>query len=234
MLRNYRGEDLKDLFFDFEIHRANLENWIAHKIRGFQQDLAKSLAFECMNENTIIWIKDWAQKILPTKYREAQSDYFAKKGLSAHVDVIFRKKNDQIEKFVFITLLESSDQGLVDTLCVTKHVLKRLKNDIPSVKMIIFRSDNASCYSGNGAFDCLYQLCRESDTQLIRIDFSEPQHGKDSCDREAATFKRYMRGYISAGNNVTSAIELKKAIMFNGGPKRTKVSIISVDKCSDF
>ena len=49
-----------------------------------------------MNEvstTTNFWLKDWAQKVVPRKYREAQKDYFGKQGMSTlilitlHIDV---------------------------------------------------------------------------------------------------------------------------------------------------
>ena len=33
-------------------------------------------------------IRDWDQKVIPSKFREGQRDYYAKKGVSLHVDVL--------------------------------------------------------------------------------------------------------------------------------------------------
>ena len=67
---------------------------------------------------------------------------------------------------------------------------------------------------------------------LKRIDFSEPQKGKDQADRECAVFKAYMRNFVASGNNVLTALDLKSSILFRGGPKRTKVTVIEMNKNS--
>lgn len=67
---------------------------------------------------------------------------------------------------------------------------------------------------GNGVAESMFQMCEEKGFNLLRIDNNEPQKGKDQCDREAAVCKSYIRAYINAGNNATTAEELKSGIMY--------------------
>ena len=64
------------------------------------------------------WISDWAQNIIPSKFHAGQCDYYAKKGMSLHVDVLILKtNNDEIRKCTYFTTLDNCDQDIVDTLC---------------------------------------------------------------------------------------------------------------------
>ena len=66
------------------------------------------------------------------------------------------------------------------------------------------------------------------EAKLCRLDFSEPQWGKDQCDRDSAVVKRKIRSYLNAGNDVISAMDVKKAIDWNGGIKNMTASILDV------
>ena len=65
--------------------------------------------------------------------------------------------------------------------------------------------------------------------QIKRYDFSDPQSGKDICDRRIATMKSHMRRYLNEGNNIISASDMKRALDFYGGVKGCRVSVVSVD-----
>ena len=49
-----------------------------------------------------------------------------------------------------------------------------------------------------------------------RADFSDPQGGKGSCDRKAASVKAHIRRYVNEGNDVTNAEEFQSAVLSNG------------------
>ena len=65
--------------------------------------------------------------------------------------------------------------------------------------------------------------------QIKRYDFSDPQSGKDICDRRIATMKSHMRRYLNEGNNIISASDMKRALDSYGGVKGCRVSVVSVD-----
>lgn len=74
-----------------------------HQIRDSQQRKAKTFCFDNLDDETAFWLKDFAQKVLPMRYREGQREYFGKKGMSMHVDVFFRKNNEELLKYVYFT-----------------------------------------------------------------------------------------------------------------------------------
>ena len=55
--------------------------------------------------------------------------------------------------------------------------------------------------------------------KISRYDFSEPQAGKDICDRPIAAVKSHMRRFLNEGNDVKTASDMKAAIESYGGIK---------------
>ena len=59
---------------------------------------------------------------------------------------------------------------------------------------------------------------------ISRIDFSDPQGEKGAADRLAATCKGHVRTYINESNDVTTAEELKDAILSHRGVEGVRVT----------
>ena len=51
-----------------------------HIVRAVHQDRAKADLMERLSTEEVLLIFDYAMKFLPQKFREAQTDFFAKKG----------------------------------------------------------------------------------------------------------------------------------------------------------
>ena len=62
--------------------------------------------------------------------------------------------------------------------------------------------------------------------KVVRMDFSDPQGGQGVADRLAATCKNHIRTYIDEGNNVTTAAEMKEALLSYGGVEGVRVAIL--------
>ena len=107
--------------------------YLKHIIQDCQQEKAKRDTLQNLGDKDIFWIKDWLLKILPRKFREPHQDYFGKKGMSQHVDVIYMKKDNNLHKYVHFTLLQKCDQNMAQTMSVTGHVFKQIKADFPNI-----------------------------------------------------------------------------------------------------
>ena len=68
---------------------------------------------------------------------------------------------------------------------------------------------------------------------LIRYDFSEPQAGKDICDRKTAPMKAHIRRFVNENNDVTTAEEMKKALESHGGLRGCRVAVVEIDLSKD-
>ena len=60
------------------------------------------------------------------------------------------------------------------------------------------------------------EIAKKHKVQL-RVDFSDPQGGKGSCDRQAATIKNHVKAYVNSGNDVESAEQMQTAIESSNG-----------------
>lgn len=52
---------------------------------------------------------------------------------------------------------------------------------------------------------------------MKRLDFSDPQGGKGSCERKAASLKSHMRVHLNQGFNIETSKEMVDAIQSSGG-----------------
>ena len=198
-----QSEKKEDILYDIMQATQYILTWMKHIIRGVQQEKAKTFAMEDIDMNTGLWISDWAQKNLPLLYREGQKEYFGKKGMSLHVDVLLMKnENGELVKQTYFSALDRCSQDVVDTLCISENVIKRMKTDFPSLEYLYRKSDNAGCYAGNGVAENEYHISLKNGTMLLRHDYNEPQMGKDQC------------AFVHDGNDCLSDEHIKKGILF--------------------
>ena len=99
------------------------------------------------------------------------------------------------------------------------NTLKTLKRGFPGLKEAFLRSDNAGSYHCSYLILSLSDLGKRTGITISRYDFSDPQAGKDVCDRRIATVKSHMRRFINEGNDIKSASDMKSAIDSYGGDK---------------
>ena len=69
-------------------------SWKVLQIRVVHQDECRLQIIEKLSENTALIVQDL--RFLAAEYREAQSDFFGKRGISWHILVCTRKKNDKL------------------------------------------------------------------------------------------------------------------------------------------
>jgi len=81
-----QNEELRSEWrYDFRLASESVFEMFRHRIRTVQQDTVKSLMLSSMSRTTAFHTIDWAQKILPQGFREGQTAYYGKKGMSALV-----------------------------------------------------------------------------------------------------------------------------------------------------
>jgi len=67
-------------------------DWKKHLLRTVHQDGARKHVLDELDETSVFLVADWAMKWLPTRYREAQRDFFGKRGLPWHITYAIRLK----------------------------------------------------------------------------------------------------------------------------------------------
>lgn len=107
-----------------------------------------------------------------------------------------------IVKATYFTAAYQSDQDIKDTLSLAEHVIKSFKSDHPEILEVFNKCDNASSYHGNFYGESLYKICKANGITLRRLDYNEPQKGKDQCDRYSAVARNALRCFVDEGNYI--------------------------------
>ena len=184
---------------------------------------------ERLDEKSVFLVQDWAMKFLPRKYRESQSDWFAKRGLPWHITVAVRRRSDQQrESMTFVHLFKACSQDSNTVLGIMADVLTKLKIGMPNLDSVFYRQDNAGCYHGASTIVGAKVLAEKAGVSLRRMDFSDSQGGKGACDRKAATIKSHMQIFLNAGNDIETAAQMKAAIESSGGVPGVTVTLSEI------
>ena len=219
-------EDRDEARYQVKKAKQAISEWKAHQLRSVHQDCSRVNVLQSLDSSSVLIVQDFAMKFMPCRYREAQSDFFGKRGISWHVSVCHRNVNERLEAQTFIHILESGLQDSEAVVLVMEHVLRSLKEQHPEITAAYFRQDNAGCYHSSCTILSARVLSMRSGIQVRRIDFSDPQGGKGSCDRKAAQVKAHIKSYVNEGNSVTTPSELKTAIESRGGIPGVRVAIV--------
>jgi hypothetical protein len=129
------SEDNKDfkeqLVFKVAQAKRNINAWKAHLLRNINQDEASIITSDSLDEKSVLLVQDWAMKFLPRKYRESQTDWFGKRGLSWHITVaMYKSDNGEIHSMTFVHVLQSCKQDNCTTLSIMKDVVHKLKEEL--------------------------------------------------------------------------------------------------------
>ena len=128
----------------------------------------------------------------------------------------------------FIHLFDDCSQNWFAVASILEHTLATLKELKPHLAEAFLKSDNAGCYHTAFLLLSLPSLGERSGVRVARYDFSEPQAGKDICDRRIASIKSHIRRFVNEGNDVETAASMKAAIESHGGVKGCYASVCKV------
>ena len=228
---NFESEDDKDEAV-FLVQKASeaIAAWKAHQLRSINQDRARLEVLEFLDPSCVLIVQDFAMKFIPVQYREAQSNFFGKRGISWHVSVCLRKVSRKLESQTSIHIIQSGLQDSTAVVLIMDHVLRLLKKQHPEIVSLFFRQDNAGCYHSAEIILSVDILSKRSGIQIDHVDFSDPQGGKGSCDRKAAQIKAHVKSFVNEGGSVTNVGELKQAIESRGGVPGLRVTVMDVQK----
>lgn len=123
-----------------------IHTWKAHQLRVLQQDKCRIDVLQELNFNEVLITQDWAMKFLPQKYRETQTDWFGKRGISWHVSVVVRREaGGKLQHQAFVHIVKNCSQDSNVVAAIMEHILRNLKNEHPEITTAYFRQDNAGC-----------------------------------------------------------------------------------------
>ena len=82
---------------------------------------------------------------------------------------------------------------------IIESTLREIKTEKPHMTWVYMRSDEAGCYHNNSLITAAREIGKRVGFEVSRCDFSEPQYGKDVCDRILCPMKTYIRRFIRVG-----------------------------------
>ena len=197
--------------------------WKAHLLRTVVQEKAKQDVLTNLNKASTLLIMDWAMKFLPMKFRERMDDFYGKHGRSWHVTCSIKRASedeDRAEVDTFVHIFDSCTQDWLSVASIAEHVLSVIKMEYPSITKFFLRSDNAGRYHNTELLLSLKAMGGRHGVEFKRYDFSDPQSGKDVCDRRIASMKTHMRRWVNEGHDITTAEEMKIAVESHSGELR--------------
>ena len=119
-------------------------------------------------------------KFLQLKYREKQSDWFGKRGLSWHIStVITRDPNleGRLELRSYAHMFDACQQDWFAVSSIIESTLREIKIEKPQITWVYLRSDKVGCHHNNSLIAAARGTGKRIGLEVFRYDFSEPQYG---------------------------------------------------------
>ena len=135
---------------DITICHTNLQAYRAHIVHKFSEaDFDKEEYLE-IKEGEAVIISDYKMKILDSKFREAQEDWFAKSGsslLGFEIHFLIREDGKLVRRVMYhFFISDDTTQDAQAVLCA-KHYLYTHVLPKFGIKKVKFRCDGAGCFS---------------------------------------------------------------------------------------
>jgi hypothetical protein len=210
----YSKEQHEEIKYDFELAKGDVYKWKAHIMRAENQEEGKQEVLRNLNQHAALLLIDWAMKFNQLRYREKQSEWFAKRGMNWHVSsVVTKDEHGNLQVFYFAHLFDSCTQDWYAVTSILESLIKAIKDQVdPLLKKVFLRSDEAACYHNVNLYAAAKDVGQRMGVTVEGYDHSEPQFGKDITDRIICPMKGCLRRYCNEGNNILSSEDMHKAL----------------------
>ena len=211
----YSEEQKLDILHDFRKAKDDIFKWKCHILRSCNQEIAKQDVLSKLGRNSALIVIDWAMKFIQRRYREKQSEWYAKRGMSWHVSSVISKDvlTEQLVVTSYTHLFDACTQDWFSVLSILENLFEVMKQNHPSISKIYLRSDEAGCYHNNHILASLRDAGKRAGVEVLRYDYSEPQQGKDVCDRVLCPMKHAIQKYCNEGHNILTASNMREALL---------------------
>ena len=219
------------MLYDLKRAKENIFKWKCHGLRSCNQETAKQKVLSSLDESSALIVIDWAMKFLQLRHREKQSDWYGKRGISWHVSTVVTKNVEaaKIEVSTYTHLIDSCTQDWYAVALVLENLLINVRKRHPSIRNVYIRSDEAGCYHNNLLIASLKDIGNRVGVKVVSYDYSEPQYGKDICDRTLCPMKLAIRRYCDEGHDILSAKDMTKALL-EGPASGVTASVNKIDE----
>ena len=139
------------------------------------------------------------------------SDFYGKRRKSWPVAcVIFGSGSESYSVETFVHVSDTCTQDWFSS-SILEHLLITLKEEHKKLSMAYLKSDNAGCYHNASLITSLKSIGERAGIHVRRYEFSNPQSGKDICDRKIAPMKGHIQRRVDERRDVITAGDMKEA-----------------------
>ena len=201
-----------DLRYEADIAEVKIKEWKAHIMRAQNQEQSKQNILLSLQQNEVFVTLDLAMKFTQMKFREKQSEWFGKRGINWHICCVISRKKDKLEVTSYAHLFNSCTQDWFSVLSIIENLMSIIKKSNLGITKAYLRSDEAGCYHNSSLIASLRDIGDRQGIEIVRYDHSEPQHGKDLCDRILCPMKAAIRRYCNEGHDIVTAHDMQVAL----------------------
>ena len=121
-------DEREEAIYIMQSSKLAIRSWQCHILRSFNQDQARLDFLDILDNVTVLIVNDWAMKFLPQRYRESQSDWFGKRGISWHISVVYRRSDSQLQWQGYVHIIQSCSQDSTSVISVIQDVVRSVKS----------------------------------------------------------------------------------------------------------
>ena len=218
-------------------HRLRL--YQGHVLRlKTQRDRIEELKARVADDYTYVYcVMDFKMKFESMYYRQSTQNHFGKAGTSWHGVVIFYRMadSDEVQTIYYNQVVDGDRQQDAEmSVSLLEAMLMRVRKLIAGPIKLIIQSDNAPNYSNATLRYAIYKLNqlyeREHEIFIETFIHTEPQDGKGLVDAMFSWLMRLVEQYVDMGYNVTTALQLVKALDSAQGLHNTISEVIRLDR----
>ena len=135
------------------------------------------------------------------------------RGINWHVSCVLSSDERGSVFFSYYSHLHNTySQDWFAVLSILENLLITIRSSNPKVKKAYMRSDEAGCYHNSQLIAAVRDVGERVGVSVERYDFSEPQSGKDVCDKILCPMKGAIRRYCNEGHDILSAADMRTAL----------------------
>jgi hypothetical protein len=212
-----------------------LHHYAGHIARAWWQDthLAEIKEKFLVDDTRAVITIDHKAKVYPKRQYEAQTDFFAKTGMSmCGAMVQWRGSTGAVEvEFYDAVLANTRTQGARELKPTLLCIIREIASQHPRLKEVIIISDNAGAFSSASNLPFVYALNKGQvgDLQIRAWAYTEAQTGKSFLDTHFSFVNRQLHKAIVRGGSFLNPDELYDSLTEGGGIKATTTLLVEID-----
>lgn len=144
-------DDMESMKHEITLCMNNLIDYRAHLVHKFAESKFDEHFYDNLKSDEAVVICDWKMKILAAKYREAQAEWFSKRGISLLGFEIHRKvESGKMETTYHFFVTDDTTQDAEAVICAKHYLYTKILPNM-DLKKVHYRSDGAGCFSSKEA-----------------------------------------------------------------------------------